>query len=172
MGGGQCSGLRLRGLGAAGEDVDVYLWYWMSNGLLVHKASPWTYKCSDSICGKRCKGKEYACQCTCCKDKQRRGLAHPPPPPPPPPGPSSGVESVIIGQPQTSALSTEPNPVDISDAGDSTPFSPSPQVIAAVIVAIIVAIILLDLCIFRFPVGRNIRDFLVRKIPFCIAFYS
>ncbi|CDR71892.1 hypothetical protein, conserved [Babesia bigemina] len=51
--------------------------------------------------------------------------------------------------------------------------SPPPySAIAAVIVAIIVAIILLDLCIFRFPVGRNIRDFLVRKIPFCIAFYS
>ncbi|CDR71498.1 hypothetical protein, conserved [Babesia bigemina] len=51
--------------------------------------------------------------------------------------------------------------------------SPPPySAIAAVIVALIVAIILLDLCIIRFPVGRNIRDFLVRKIPFCIAFYS
>ncbi|CDR94849.1 hypothetical protein BBBOND_0200060 [Babesia bigemina] len=50
--------------------------------------------------------------------------------------------------------------------------TPPYSAIAAVIVAIIVAIILLDLCIFRFPVGRNIRDFLVRKIPFCIAFYS
>ncbi|CDR71576.1 hypothetical protein, conserved [Babesia bigemina] len=49
---------------------------------------------------------------------------------------------------------------------------PPYSAIAAVVVAIIVAIILLDLCIFRFPVGRNIRDFLVRKIPFCIAFYS
>ncbi|CDR97494.1 hypothetical protein BBBOND_0313960 [Babesia bigemina] len=54
----------------------------------------------------------------------------------------------------------------------SSDVTTSPQAIAAVVVAIIVAIILLDLCIFRFPVGRNIRDFLVRKIPFCIAFYS
>ncbi|CDR94719.1 hypothetical protein BBBOND_0110170 [Babesia bigemina] len=59
---------------------------------------------------------------------------------------------------------------DLSTTSTLSP--PNPQAIAAVIVAIIVAIILLDLCIFRFPVGRNIRDFLVRKIPFCIAFYS
>ncbi|CDR97121.1 hypothetical protein BBBOND_0310240 [Babesia bigemina] len=75
-------------------------------------------------------------------------------------------------QAQLSDPPTEESLTGVPGTEASTPFSPDPQVIAAVVVALIVAIILLDLCIFRFPVGRNIRDFLVRKIPFCIAFYS
>ncbi|CDR71723.1 hypothetical protein, conserved [Babesia bigemina] len=56
--------------------------------------------------------------------------------------------------------------------GNEVTTSLTPYIIVPVALVIVVAIILLDLCIFRFPVGRNIRDFLVRKIPFCIAFYS
>ncbi|CDR96102.1 hypothetical protein BBBOND_0300070 [Babesia bigemina] len=75
-----------------------------------------------------------------------------------------------VYDPEASLALSSP-PEDESQENNSN-FFPNPQAIAAVIVGIIVAIILLDLCIFRFPVGRNIRDFLVRKIPFCIAFYS
>ncbi|CDR97161.1 hypothetical protein BBBOND_0310640 [Babesia bigemina] len=106
------------------------------------------------------------CKCTCCKKKcaeQADKCSPPAPPAPQLPPDSSHAESDSFSQPQPF----------ISEDHIQESNSPSnPQAIAAVIVAIIVAIILLDLCIFRFPVGRNIRDFLVRKIPFCIAFYS
>ncbi|CDR94599.1 hypothetical protein BBBOND_0108970 [Babesia bigemina] len=127
-------------------------------------------------------GNEYKCKCKCClqkcSSKEKPGICIPPPPAPPPPLSSTGSESssasssVIPAPGVAGARSGGPGP-DGEDMSTTSPtFSPSPETIAAVIVAIIVAIILLDLCIFRFPVGRNIRDFLVRKIPFCIAFYS
>ncbi|CDR97345.1 hypothetical protein BBBOND_0312480 [Babesia bigemina] len=103
------------------------------------------------------------CGCTCCLAKR----------------PRAEVAAVTLSSPgaesQTRALSGTSSQNDFIDdlhEQDSTPSPPPYSAIAAIIVAIIVAIILLDLCIFRFPVGRNIRDFLVRKIPFCIAFYS
>ncbi|CDR71571.1 hypothetical protein, conserved [Babesia bigemina] len=128
-------------------------------------------QCNPNVCkaGKTDCTNIYKCECNCCRQKckERDPVCTPlAPPPPPPPADSSDVQDHAAGQellPRTEALEQENN---------SPPFRPNPQTIAAVIVAIIVAIILLDLCIFRFPVGRNIRDFLVRKIPFCIAFYS
>ncbi|CDR96487.1 hypothetical protein BBBOND_0303910 [Babesia bigemina] len=103
------------------------------------------------------------CQCTCCKEKCKKepGTCSPPAPPSLP----SQEHSVA-----TENHASRPEALKIESKAPPSP--PNPQAIAAVIIAIIVAIILLDLCIFRFPVGRNIRDFLVRKIPFCIAFYS
>ncbi|CDR97039.1 hypothetical protein BBBOND_0309420 [Babesia bigemina] len=116
-------------------------------------------------CGTSCK--EYKCKCNCCqqtcKSQEKPGTCSPPAPPP-------TLSSPGVQDPEASLALSSP-PEDEPQENNSH-FSPDPQVIAAVIVAIIVAIILLDLCIFRFPVGRNIRDFLVRKIPFCIAFYS
>ncbi|CDR94625.1 hypothetical protein BBBOND_0109230 [Babesia bigemina] len=107
------------------------------------------------------------CQCTCCKAKCARGeIPTCSLPPPPPPLPSPGAEPEYASQ----KLSSPPDA--LKQETDAPPSPPPYTTIAAVIVAIIVAIILLDLCIFRFPVGRNIRDFLVRKIPLCIAFYS
>ncbi|CDR96885.1 hypothetical protein BBBOND_0307890 [Babesia bigemina] len=142
--------------------------------VFMRKKGTHAYVCDNFKCAIKCKGKELKCECKCCKEKcASPGACQAPPPPPPPPIVApSGVESVIVGQPQLSALSTEEHSEDDPDDDASQPFRPDPQAIAAVIVGIIVAIILLDLCIFRFPVGRNIRDFVVRKIPFCIAFYS
>ncbi|CDR96864.1 hypothetical protein BBBOND_0307680 [Babesia bigemina] len=132
------------------------------------------YECEPSRCGKQCKYKEKNCKCDCCVKKcteQADTCKAPPFPPPQPLGDSSGHQDHAVTQDnaaRTEALTEDSNLQ--SSFGPS--FSLPPETIAAVIVAIIVAIILLDLCIFRFPVGRNIRDFLVRKIPFCIAFYS
>ncbi|CDR93688.1 hypothetical protein BBBOND_0100170 [Babesia bigemina] len=128
------------------------------------------YKCEDSKCEKKCAGKVDKCKCTCCqrKCKEQAEICKAPALPPPQPSSASSDD-----QSQAAKLELSPRDKDQTQDHDSPPHSPpSPQAIAAVIVAIIVAIILLDLCIFRFPVGRNIRDFLVRKIPFCIAFYS
>ncbi|CDR71698.1 hypothetical protein, conserved [Babesia bigemina] len=112
------------------------------------------------------------CQCTCCKKKcLEQTDACSAPATQLSPGPSD-TQLQATSERQLSAVGTEEDSSKDSNPDASTSFRPSPQAIAAVIVAIIVAIILLDLCIFRFPVGRNIRDFLVRKIPFCIAFYS
>ncbi|CDR96980.1 hypothetical protein BBBOND_0308830 [Babesia bigemina] len=126
-----------------------------------------SYKCATFNCKIRCAGNEYTCECECCKEKKRRGDVVAPPPP----APRSTSDS-SDAQPQAAKLELSPRDKDQTQDHDSPPSPPPYSAIAAVIVAIIVAIILLDLCIFRFPVGRNIRDFLVRKIPFCIAFYS
>ncbi|CDR96579.1 hypothetical protein BBBOND_0304820 [Babesia bigemina] len=103
------------------------------------------------------------CGCECCKQKcDEQADKCKPQAPPSRPGPQDSEASPDESFRVEAQIQED----------DSPPFRPDPEAIAAVIVAIIVAIILLDLCIFRFPVGRNIRDFLVRKIPFCIAFYS
>ncbi|CDR96088.1 hypothetical protein BBBOND_0212300 [Babesia bigemina] len=132
-----------------------------------------TYDCNPSPCNFQCKGNEGKCQCdcTCCEKKREaesKRLA------------AASLHSTSLHSPSDSsdaqshvAKQEYPSPSeDELQENNSQHFSISPNTIAAVIVGIIVAIILLDLCIFRFPVGRNIRDFLVRKIPFCIAFYS
>ncbi|CDR96090.1 hypothetical protein BBBOND_0212320 [Babesia bigemina] len=148
---------------------------WTCSGCWLHynkrTSGLWTYDCETQKCAKQCKNKEYQCKCTCCRGKQERGEAVRPPAPQPPLT-SSGAQDHATSERQQSGLSDLQPPTDDLHEQASTPFRPDPQAIAAVIVAIIVAIILLDLCIFRFPVGRNIRDFIVRKIPFCIAFYS
>ncbi|CDR71836.1 hypothetical protein, conserved [Babesia bigemina] len=137
-----------------------------------------SYDCSKFKCKKQCKGNEGKCQCDCkCCEKKREAereklAASQSLPGPHSPPDSSSLESESVSRAQSSDLPTVQPYTGVHDTENSTTFTPDPQAIAAVIVAIIVAIILLDLCIFRFPVGRNIRDFLVRKIPFCIAFYS
>ncbi|CDR94895.1 hypothetical protein BBBOND_0200520 [Babesia bigemina] len=147
------------------ENCDV-CWY----HIWKRKGGSMRYDCRNFGCETKCAGKEHTCQCTCCRAKcQVPGACSPPAPRPPVPSP--GAERQTSERRLTDS-STEESSARSSDAETSTPPPPDPQAIAAVIVAIIVAIVLLDLCIFRFPVGRNIRDFLVRKIPFCIAFYS
>ncbi|CDR94611.1 hypothetical protein BBBOND_0109090 [Babesia bigemina] len=155
----------LRGLG--GEDVPVQCYGCMAYYLTRHSGKNLS-DCATFGCITKCKGKELKCGCKCCKEKCREPDACKPIPPPPPPPPPALPDAQHL-------RATEEQSSDLQDHTEDSnlpPSPPSPQAIAAVIVAIIVAIILLDLCIFRFPVGRNIRDFLVRKIPFCIAFYS
>ncbi|CDR96630.1 hypothetical protein BBBOND_0305330 [Babesia bigemina] len=147
------------------------------------------YECELSRCKKQCEGKEKDCKCDCCVKKctEQPDSCKNPVLPPLQPSSASASESSSSREhslPSTGEQQPAVLPVTAARSGDlgsdgdghSITVSPdpstSPQAIAAVIVAIIVAIILLDLCIFRFPVGRNIRDFLVRKVPFCIAFYS
>ncbi|CDR71817.1 hypothetical protein, conserved [Babesia bigemina] len=145
------------------------------------------HECDTSVCDKQCKDKLDTCQCECCK-KKRPGTAYA----------STSAQRSFSAYTSPAVLPIIIVPVALiivvicvmiyfrirpfhrtvmialmaNQMSSKVIIPPSPQAIAAVIVAIIVAIILLDLCIFRFPVGRNIRDFLVRKIPFCIAFYS
>ncbi|CDR96713.1 hypothetical protein BBBOND_0306170 [Babesia bigemina] len=126
------------------------------------------FVCKPSICDVQCKGKEKTCECECCQRKCRNQEAQVCKLP----DPSTALQSQSDSQALSSGHPTDENDADGSDTEDSSGHPPPYPAIAAVVVAIIVAIILLDLCIFRFPVGRNIRDFLVRKIPFCIAFYS
>ncbi|CDR97313.1 hypothetical protein BBBOND_0312160 [Babesia bigemina] len=123
--------------------------------------------CHPDGCGKKKKDcTNPKCDCTCCKEKRSRE-----------PAASESLSSPdalsqTASEPHLSDIRTEESSSGDSNAEGSTPSPPPYSAIAAVIVSIIVAIILLDLCIFRFPVGRNIRDFLVRKIPVCIAFYN
>ncbi|CDR71722.1 hypothetical protein, conserved [Babesia bigemina] len=133
------------------------------------------YDCKPSPCSVKCKGKEKTCQCECNSCKKKRESEQR----------TVSFQSLTLQQQSAASPDTQDHAVT-QDRGSHTEaqtqnhYSPesstgpsiSPSAITAVIVAIIVAIILLDLCIFRFPVGRNIRDFLVRKIPFCIAFHS
>ncbi|CDR94852.1 hypothetical protein BBBOND_0200090 [Babesia bigemina] len=136
-------------------------------------------KCGTSQCKIKCID-VYNCQCKCCRKKcdDKDATCKPLPPPPPVAATLSStgaqVHSAPSGAQHLQATEEQSRNLEAQthDEYTSPSFTPDPQAIAAVIVAIIVAIILLDLCIFRFPVGRNIRDFLVRKIPFCIAFYS
>ncbi|CDR94697.1 hypothetical protein BBBOND_0109950 [Babesia bigemina] len=150
--------------GRGGEDERLWA--------AVRGSSKHPYVCDESRCGEQCKNKEKTCQCTCCKKRCSQQLGQCSPAAAQLSLSSTGLQSQSDSQALSSDLPTEKTDAENSDTDVSPGPSISPETIAAVIVAIIVAIILLDLCIFRFPVGRNIRDFLVRKIPFCIAFYS
>ncbi|CDR97152.1 hypothetical protein BBBOND_0310550 [Babesia bigemina] len=132
-----------------------------------------TYKCGTEECKIECPD-FTKCPCKCCKKKCEAAGDTCKAPGPQLSLSSSGPQSESVSQALSSGPPAEESSSGVSDTENppGASFSPNPQAIAAVIVAMIVGIILLDLCIFRFPVGRNIRDFLVRKIPFCIAFYS
>ncbi|CDR71992.1 hypothetical protein, conserved [Babesia bigemina] len=132
-----------------------------------------SYKCEPTPCNDQCRGNGNTCQCECkcClhkREEESKRLA------------AASLHSTSQhslpdsseAQQQAAKQEHQSPPEALKLENKAPPFRPDPKAIAAVIVALIVAIILLDLCIFRFPVGRNIRDFLVRKIPFCIAFYS
>ncbi|CDR71382.1 hypothetical protein, conserved [Babesia bigemina] len=133
--------------------------------------------CGTEKCKIKCND-VYNCKCKCCEKKCREGDSACK-------APAAAIQQLTVAasHSSTGAESSAPPGVagtlhsdqslDSDDQSTTSTLAPPPySAIAAVIVGIIVAIILLDLCIFRFPVGRNIRDFLVRKIPFCIAFYS
>ncbi|CDR97124.1 hypothetical protein BBBOND_0310270 [Babesia bigemina] len=164
----------LRGLGAAvAEGTGRGSVEWEGKG----KMGGRTYRYGTS-CGEGCASQRktcsdiYICGCNCCLEKRTRAEVAASVSLPSTGAESSAPSGVVPLPGVTNALHGEQPSTGDPNAKASTPFRPDPQAIAAVIVAIIVAIILLDLCIFRFPVGRNIRDFLVRKMPFCIAFYS